>query len=865
MDKTLVIPLDSPQADLETVGGKGASLAKLLEAGLPVPGGFHLTTEAYRCFVAANGLQSRIDQALAGVDINQPQTLEAASTEIQDLFHQSPIPEEIAAAIRQAYLDLDGSHQPVAVRSSATAEDLPEASFAGQQESYLNISGVEAVLEATRKCWGSLWTGRAIGYRARQGIPSGRVALAVVVQTLVPAEVSGILFTANPLNGARDQVVINATWGLGEAIVGGAVTPDSLTVEKATGAVIERTTSSKSIQTVMTEAGTQPAPVPAGIQNEATLNEAQAARLASLGVQIEALYGTPMDIEWALVDGAFSILQARPITALPAPPLEWTLPHPKGVYMRGSVVDLMPDPLSPLFVSLGIPTLRKQMQPLGKLLTGSDPVLADDYFTTINSYAYMNATMPPKAWWWVLTGLLPSYPKFFTKLVPLWRDELHPEYQAYVASKKDEDLSGMTAGELWQGAQDMLDAIMYYVCALMFATMGASAGSEMLLTKVYDKFARREGDPPAPVLLMGWDNIPIRSEKSLYDLADWCRQRPTLSDHILGTPTDHLARQLEGLESQGTPIDGWEGFCARFQEHMDQFGHGIYQLDVAEDLPLDHPEPMLEIIKMYLRGEGADPHKRQRASEALRIRTATEVDAHLKGLKRWAYRKALKWGQSLAEVREDALADIGLGYPKLRAILLALGQHLVEAGLILDKEAIFWLEADDIDGTIRSINDGERLNPLTGQVNVRKATWKQAKETTPPPMIPVKERVMGFKADLFVAHTQDDEGGNTLKGVAASAGVVTAPACVLHGPEDFDQMHPGDVLVAGTTTPAWTPLFVMASAVVTDIGGPLSHGSIVAREYGIPAVMGTGVATRRIRSGQTITVDGGKGTVEILS
>lgn len=227
MTPEYILPLNDRIANLETVGGKGTSLATLANAGLPVPGGFYVTTEAYRQLVAANNLRAEIVVALQVVDVSNPATLESASAAISKRFARAEIPGDLANAIVQAYRALPGANPAVAVRSSATAEDLPDASFAGQQETYLNITGAEQVLEATRKCWASLWTARAIGYRARQDITSEGVALAVVVQLLVPAEAAGILFTANPVTGRRDQAVIGAAWGLGEAIVGGLVTPVS--------------------------------------------------------------------------------------------------------------------------------------------------------------------------------------------------------------------------------------------------------------------------------------------------------------------------------------------------------------------------------------------------------------------------------------------------------------------------------------------------------------------------------------------------------------------------------------------------------------------------------------------------------------
>jgi pyruvate,water dikinase len=233
------------------------------------------------------------------------------------LFAQHPMPDEVASAIRQAYLRLGGGALPVAVRSSATAEDLPDLSFAGQQETYLNMRGEAQVLDAVKRCWASLWTARAISYRIRNHIAAASVSLAVVVQKLVPADAAGIMFTANPLTGGHDQIMINAAWGLGEAIVGGLVTPDTVVVDKSSGAIVTSEINEKDVMTVRTPTGTQEEPVPADQRRQAVLSPFQAAELARLGVRIEELYGHPMDIEWALSASRFFIVQARPFTSLP--------------------------------------------------------------------------------------------------------------------------------------------------------------------------------------------------------------------------------------------------------------------------------------------------------------------------------------------------------------------------------------------------------------------------------------------------------------------------------------------------------------------------------------------------------------------
>lgn len=868
--KPTIHSFTDPETDIDMVGGKGMSLTKLVRAGLPVPNGFHITTTAYHQFVTAGGLQPKILAVLNHVDPAQPSTLEVASTAISRLFGEIEIPSDLADAIREAYQVLSADNAPVAVRSSATAEDLPEASFAGQQETYLNIQGVEAVLKAVRECWASLWTGRAIAYRLHHGIPPDIVAQAVIVQLLVPAEAAGILFTANPVTGRRDEIVINCTWGLGEAVVGGAVTPDTITLDKPKCSVIRREIADKQVMTVRTTWGTEEQPVPESLRDKAVLFDSQASELARYGVKIEELYGMPMDIEWALAEHRFAILQARPITTLPPElptRIEWKLPNPKGQYMRGSIVDMMPDPVHPLFSTMGIKTITQIgiKQVLGPL-TRSEPVLPDDYILTINEYAYMSASFTPREWWWILTRMMASFPRLLRESLPLWRDKIRPQYVATIAAWEDKPLEGMTVAEMWAAAQDINLAAMRHLASLLVATTGASAGSEMLFTRVYKKLIQRTGDPEAPTFLVGYNSTPILAEKSLYDMAEWARAHPEMAAHLLNTPSDTLIIQLTSTyfpREDEEKIKDWQELRERFQIHLRTYGHLIYDVDFTKPLPLDDPAPMLETVKMYLQGAGVNPYERQRAAEEKRVSAVDTTLKRLKGLRRWAFQKTLGMAQAMAQVRENAIADIGLGYPLLRRMLCQLGQALVEAGSIAQAQDIFWLFMDEVSQAIASIESGAAPGSLADRVAERKVKHEAVRHVVPPPMLPPKKKYMGIDMGFFTPASEESQTGNSLKGIAASVGHVTAPACVLRGPQDFNLMRAGDVLVAATTTPAWTPLFAMASAVVTDIGGPLSHGSIVAREYGIPAVMGTGVATRRIKNGQTITVDGGSGIVTI--
>src|SRR5919112_625240 len=380
--------------DIALVGGKGANLGELSRAGLPVPPGYVVTTAAYDTFVEVSGIKGEV-VALASVPrAEDPAGFEEVAEGIRALFSEGKVPQEMADEIRAAYQELgEDGEIAVAVRSSATAEDLAGASFAGQQETYLNVRGAEALLEAVENCWASLWTARAMAYRTRQGIAPETVSLAVVVQRMVESEAAGVMFTANPSNGRRNELTISAAWGLGESVVSGTVTPDSIVVEKGSGRVLSRETADKGVMTVYTEDRTAERPVPEAQRRELVLDDEMAAALARYGATIEQHYGIPQDIEWALTGGDFFIVQSRPITALPEPmgdpPTAWSVPIPKGFYVRASIVEQMPDPLSPLFADLAYGSVPRSLDKLMNGLLGSDTLRQGELaFPTVNGYAY---------------------------------------------------------------------------------------------------------------------------------------------------------------------------------------------------------------------------------------------------------------------------------------------------------------------------------------------------------------------------------------------------------------------------------------------------------------------------------------------
>jgi pyruvate,water dikinase len=868
-----ILQLADPRATLDNVGGKGASLARLANAGLPVPGGFHVTTHAYRRFVAENNLQSAILEAVQAVSLAQPASLEAASVTIADRFARASMPMEIAGAIARAYAGLPGEDPFVAVRSSGTAEDLPDLSFAGQQETYLNLHGITAVQEAVKRCWASLWTARAIGYRAQHGIDQGSVSLAVVVQLLVPAEAAGVLFTAHPVSGVRDQAMVTATWGLGEAIVSSTVTPDTLVVDKASGRVIERQTSDKQVMTVRMESGTEERPTPDTLRRAPVLGDQQAAELARLGVQIEALYGVPMDIEWAMqrpgLADRFAILQARPITALPPPPaapLEWRLPKPGGKYARASIIELLPDPLTPLFGGLGLGEINRAYQRLGAAVFKGIR-LPEPLVVLINDYAYYDITFSARQTLGLVVQM-PSFAKFLLSTAEArWKGQSRPRYAEAVARWRSQDLGALPAHELLRGVRELFSVAMdHYIYAVQGGILPAAYLSEAVFTWFYEKLVRKADDPTALTFVLGFDSLPIRAEKSLYDLARWCREHPALADLLSQTGSDQIAVWLR--DEAGPATDGWPAFRARFAEHQARFGHAIYDLDFAKATPADDPTPLLETLKHLIQVEGqrSDPYRRQQQAVQRREEAVRRVDARVRGWRRSWFHRLLNWAQRYAPLREDALGDTGLGWPLIRRMLLELGHRLTGAGVIRRPEDVFWLTESEIDDLAAQLDGGKsQLADRSDVVDERKARVQRERRYTPPPSLPPKVTFAGFDFSGFMPVRAEQQAGNIIKGLGASPGQVTATARVLRGPEEFGQMKHGDVLVAAITTPAWTPLFALAAAVVTDVGGPLSHSSIVAREYGVPAVLGTGVATHRIHSGDVITVDGSAGVVTLAA
>ena len=853
--------LDSLRAtDVAVAGGKGANLGELTMAGFAVPDGFVVTTAAYDDFVASNNLDDTIAEVVAGVIGSG--SAEPAETGVAGLFASAPVPAAIADGIREAYARL-GADVPVAVRSSATAEDLAEASFAGQQDTYLNVVGAEALVAAVRDCWASLWTDRAIWYRAGRAVDPNGLSLAVVVQRLVPADAAGVMFTANPANGRTEETVITAAWGLGEAVVSGSVDTDTTIVRTDDGQVLSRNVADKAIRVdpgSAAEERTRTSPNPDHLRQAAVLDDAQALRLAGVGSAIATHFRAPQDIEWVLADGAFSIVQSRPITALGGRigdvPEDWPVPEAKNLYFRASITEQLPNPLTPLFAGLmetAVPTGLKRM--LSELSPGTD--FGDVGFPTINGYAFYRYSYQAFGRMMGMTGSVFKLlgPSGSGWVEDRWRRRL-AEYAEEVRAEEALVGAGLPARSLLEAVGRLVDAMAYYYTSVQ-TIIPVAAMAELTWMGVYGKLLRHDGDPAADVFVLGFDSEPIRSEKSLYDLSRWVLEHPGLADALRDQERDGLAAEAPVGVDEGT----WAEWLRRLGEYLAAHGHTLYNLDFVNAVPADDPAPVLQALRFDLTGDAPDPYVRQRQASAARENATAGLLTRLGGRRAARARSLLTWAQHTGPLREDALAAMGLYVHPARRLLGELGARLVDAGAFHEPLDACWLTLEEARQAAASLDgDGDLPTDLRERIARRQEVDRGQRLASPPQYLP-KSTAMDRMGWMFPG--QEGQSGDVLTGNVGSGGVVSAKARVLHGPEDFAAFQPGEVLVAAITTPAYTPLFAMAAGVVTDIGGVLSHGSIVAREYGIPAVLGTGSATRVIHTGDEITVDGGAGKVHL--
>jgi phosphoenolpyruvate synthase/pyruvate phosphate dikinase len=537
------------------------------------------------------------------------------------------------------------------------------------------------------------------------------------------------------------------------------------------------------------------------------------------------------------------------------PVVEWNLPTPKMILARGSLCEHLPNPVSPLFGTLGlrmvnIPTAEIGVQALG--LGGGDY-----QYRALNGYVYLGVVFGLKETLGMMKFAATQMRNMLQKSRKYWQ-AAREELVAVIAKWDGKNAQSLAPSELLEGARELMTAAGKYYTVIQASTLPGATSSEMVFSRIY-KMVSRKDEPKAETLLFGLETVPLRAEKSLFNLGMWIREYPALRDFTLHTPTKELVTELQAdSKPEALSAEDWSDFKSRLEKHLVEFGHTSYEFDFMDPTPAETPEVILDVVKMYVEGKGSDPYTRQREANEKREQTLMKIHSRFKLIPNRWFDKVLKWAIDSGPMREDSLTDLGMGHTTIRRLLGELGKRFVSNGAIENADDIYWLVEDEVNELASMLEQSEKLPDYSGRIPERKTTWHAQIKLAPPAMLPATS--LWAKA---IPWARENESASVIKGLGASAGKVTAKACVMFGPEDFCKMKLGNVLVAVTTTPAWTPLFTMASAVVTDIGGPLSHSSIVAREYGIPAVLATGIGTRRIQDGQTVTVDGSAGTVKL--
>jgi len=906
-----ILSLASEQLTLANAGGKGANLSRLARAGFNVPGGFVVTTAAYERFTAS--LRTYILKRLKSVSADELDALEEASVEIRGWFRSMPMPEDIAAAIRAAYAGLggervsNGSRQAVAVRSSATAEDLPEMSFAGQQDTYLNVIGEDALLEAVVNCWSSLWTARAIGYRGRNNLSQGDIALAVVVQTMVQSEVSGVMFTANPLTGLRGEIVIDATFGLGEALVAGQVEPDHYVIS-ALGVdeglqVREKKLGAKALA-IQSRQGGGIEKIESEASGQQALSDANIRVLAELGARVAALYNVPQDIEWALADKKFYLLQSRPITSLyplpeglPAEPLKVMFSFGAGQGMLDPLTPLGRDGICSFVLSIGgrlghrltletqqaffiageriyinitnairnplgrraLPLIMSALEP-GSL--GSLPMLFDD-----PRLAPIRAPMSVSTTFHLGRFFLPMIGRAISTLIdPDSARErvLHRSEKFYLRNAAQAERAHTFKERVAFTRQALNETPAFALQNLIpvFAPGYAMLNSLSELTKDLPDAAR--------LTLEVTRGLPHNVTTEM-DLALW-RAARTIRDDITsaGYFNAHTALELAEAHLKEELPDAAQQAVRDF---LDRYGmRGTAEIDSGRIRWREDPTPVMQSLLSYMEIDDA------RAPDIIFQRAEKEAEAAIEkliNLLRGTRRGPLKSRIARALTRRvRALAGMR-EYPKfflvrlmwlIRQEMLKSGQSLVEAGIFEHADDIYFLHLTEVyaleawqtdDGAWR-VDD--TLKAHGSKSHERRKIYDREKLRRQTPRILLSDG-RAFYGDSLVTPVAD---GDSLSGSPVSPGVVEGVVHVVFDPHHA-RLVPGEILVCPGTDPAWTPLFLSAGGLIMEVGGLMTHGSVVAREYGIPAVVGVHQVTQKLKNGQRVRVDGNSGQITLLN
>ncbi|MER6945893.1 rifamycin-inactivating phosphotransferase [Nonomuraea sp. NPDC000554] len=848
------------ETQVAVVGGKAAQLGGLSRIeGIRVPAGFCVTTAAFRRIMAE---APSIDDRLSRLNPDDREAIRALSAEIRRTIEGIAISGDLAAAILRALAQF-GEQAAYAVRSSATAEDLPTASFAGQQDTFLNVVGPAAILQHVSRCWASLFTERAVTYRLRNGIDHRAVHMAVIVQQMVFPDAAGVLFTADPVTGNRKVATVDAGFGLGEALVSGLVNPDVFKVRD--GEVVTKAVAAKQRAVhALPAGGTQEVAIDPQRQGQPALTDAQVVRLVQLGRRIEAHFGRPQDIEWCLVDEDFQIVQSRPITTLfPIPAARDQENH---VYLSVGHQQMMTDPMKPLGLSvwqltamapmheaggrLFVDATRHLASPAGRaglleMVGRSDPLTRDALETVLDRHGFV-PTLPEAG---------PGGPPARGASAPIETDpaivtELIERSQASIAALR-RDIRTKTGPALFDF---LLEAFQEHKRVLSdpLSVQAIMAGMEATWW-LNDQLQEWLGEKNAAdtLTLSAPDNVTSEMGLALLDVADVIRPHPQvvafLQDVEDGGFLDELPKLAGGTEARHA-----------IEAYLDRYGmRCVGEIDITRPRWRERPTTLVPVILDNVRNFEPGAAKRrfeQGRQEAQK--KAQEVLEHLRALpdgehKANETKRMIDRVRTFIGYREYPKYGIVSRYFVYKQALLEEAERLVQADVLPEKEDVFYL-------TFQELHDVVRTNQVDDQlIQQRKDAFRSYHALTPP-------RVLTSDGEAIAgAYRRDDVPTGALIGLPVSAGTIEGRARVILDMAQAD-LEPGDILVTAHTDPSWTPLFVAITGLVTEVGGLMTHGAVIAREYGLPAVVSVVDATRLISDGQRIRVHGSDGYVEIL-
>ncbi|MFF0545009.1 rifamycin-inactivating phosphotransferase [Nocardia thailandica] len=860
--------LDFPEIDatsVASVGGKGANLGELARVdGVRVPDGFCVTTAAFRRVLSAvPGIEDRLD-ALSAVDPADRAAVAAHSAGIRAAFEDCAVPDDIAAAITGGYARL-GADTACAVRSSATAEDLPTASFAGQQDTYLNVVGAASVLAHVRRCWASLFTERAVTYRQRNGFGHRAVDMAVVVQRMVFPRAAGILVTADPVTSDRTVVSVDAGFGLGEALVSGLVNADVYQVRA--GAITAKTVATKKIaMEAVPGGGTRVRELDADRQRAQVLTEEEILRLAALGRRIEAHFGSPQDVEWCLDGDDFRIVQSRPLTTLfPIPDAPDDAPR---VYVSVGHQQMMTDAMKPLGLSVWQLTSPAPMRHAGGRLfvditprlasaatrpalvavLGKDPLTGDALRTVLErDFVPLSEDETPAAAPAPAAPLIEADPALVAELVA------ESERSVAALEREIDTRSGTDLLDFVEADIQELRRVLFNARSLQAITAGMEA-AEWLNERLGEWLGEKNAADVLTQSVPG--NVTSEMGLALLDVADVIRPHPEVVAYLRHVEEsgadgdgflDELARRRGGPEAR-----------AALERFLDRYGmRCVGEIDITRTRWSEQPTALVPTllgnIANFAPGEGERRFEEGRRAAERQAREFLErVRALPDGARRAEETRAMiDRVRTFAGYREYPKYGMVVRYAVYKRALLRQAAELVRAGVLERSEDIYFLTFDEL----REVVGTGRVAP--GLIRDRAEAFRFYRTLTPPRIL------TSDGTALSGAYHRDDLPDGALPGMAVSAGTVEGRARVVTDIARAD-LAPGDILVTPYTDPSWTPLFVAVTGLVTEVGGPMTHGAVIAREYGLPAVVGVENATALIRDGQRIRVHGTEGYVEIL-